>query len=345
MSLLFSPYRLKNLLLKNRLVVSPMCQYSSIDGFATDWHLVHLGSRAVGQAGMIILEATAVSPEGRISADDLGIWKDAHIEKLKQITTFISQQDCVPAIQLAHAGRKASTFSPWKGHGTVPITDGGWHTVSASNMAFSEHYTAPIQLNLEGVQKVIDDFKNAALRAVEAGFKVIELHAAHGYLIHQFLSPLSNHRTDQYGGIFTNRIRLLVEIIEAIQGVISTEIPLIVRISATDWVEDGWDLPQSIELCKILSTKNIDLIDVSTGGLSPQQQIPLEPGYQVPFSETIRQQALIATSTVGLINHTEEAEKILQENRADLILMGRKMLREPYFAMHAAAELDQYLLA
>jgi 2,4-dienoyl-CoA reductase-like NADH-dependent reductase (Old Yellow Enzyme family) len=341
MSLLFSPYRLKNVLLKNRLVVSPMCQYSSVDGFATNWHLVHLGSRAAGQVGMIISEATAVSPEGRISPDDLGIWKDEHIEKLRQITTFIAEQACVPAIQLAHAGRKASTFAPWKGHGAVPLSDGGWQTVSASDLSYSEHYHQPIQLNAEGIHKVISDFKNAARRAVEAGFKVIELHAAHGYLIHQFLSPLSNHRTDQYGGTFSNRILLLLEIIDAVQLAIPEEIPLIVRISATDWVEDGWNLDQSIELCKILQTKNIDLIDVSTGGLSPHQQIPIQPSYQVPFSEAIRQQALIATSTVGLINNAEEAEKILQERQADLIFMGRKLLRDPYFALQAADELGE----
>ena len=318
-----------------------MCQYSSVDGFATDWHLVHLGSRAVGNASMIVSEATAVSPEGRISPDDLGIWKDAHIEKLRQITTFISQQDCVPAIQLAHAGRKASTWAPWKGHGLVPISDGGWQTVSASDIAYAEHYPQPIQLDDEGIQKVITDFKNAAQRAVEAGFKVIELHAAHGYLIHQFLSPLSNHRTDEYGGSFQNRIRLLVEILEAIQAVVPQEMPLIVRISATDWVEAGWDLPESIELCKILKAKNVDLIDVSTGGLSQHQHIPIQPSYQVPFSETIRQQALIATSTVGLIDNSTEAEKILQHHQADLIFLGRKFLRDPYFAMQAAAELDE----
>ena len=340
MSRLFSPFSIKSITLKNRIVVSPMCQYSSVDGFASDWHLVHLGSRAVGGAALIISEATAVSPEGRISPDDLGIWKAEHIEKLKQITAFIESQGSVPAVQLAHAGRKASTYSGWKGHGYVSPENGGWQVVSASNVPFSDHYGTPEALDLEGIQKVITDFAAAAERALRAGFKVIELHAAHGYLIHQFLSPLSNLRTDEYGGSFENRIRLLLDIIDSVQKVWPQELPLLVRISATDWAEGGWEADEAAKLSTILKENGVDLIDVSTGGLASNQKIPVGPGYQVPFSAKIKAESGIATGAVGLITEAEQAELILEKGEADLIVMARELLRDPYFPLHAAHQLN-----
>ena len=340
MSRLFSPFTIKTVSFNNRIVVSPMCQYSSEDGYATDWHLVHLGSRAVGGAGLIISEATAVSPEGRISPDDLGIWNDDHIEKLKQITSFIESQGSVPGIQLAHAGRKASTHAPWKGHGLITPANGGWKTVSASAIAFSDHYDTPISLNEAGIQKVISDFSNAAERALRAGFKVIELHAAHGYLVHQFLSPLSNQRTDEYGGSFENRSRLLLEIIGAVQQVWPSGFPLFVRISATDWADAGWDADQAVKLSSILKEKGVDVIDVSSGGLVNYQKIPVGPGYQVPFAARIKSESNIPTGAVGLITNAAQAEAILVQEEADLIIMAREFLREPYFPLHAAAELE-----
>ncbi|HEV7380031.1 MAG TPA: NADPH dehydrogenase NamA [Dyadobacter sp.] len=340
-SLLFSPITIKKITLKNRIVVSPMCQYSSVDGFATDWHLVHLGSRAVGGAGLIISEATAVSPEGRISPDDLGIYLDEHIEKLKQITTFIKQQGSVAGIQLAHAGRKASTNAAWKGRGQVPRDQGGWQTLSASAIPFNEADEAPLEMSQDGIDKLVADFAKATERAVQAGFEAIELHAAHGYLIHQFLSPLSNHRNDNYGGSFENRIRLLVEIIEAVQAVLPADLPLIVRISATDWAENGWDPGQSVALSKILKDKGVDMIDVSTGGLVPHTKIPVGPLYQVPFAAQIKEQVNIVTGTVGLITTSEQAEAILDKGEADLIFLAREILRNPYFPINAAAELNE----
>jgi 2,4-dienoyl-CoA reductase-like NADH-dependent reductase (Old Yellow Enzyme family) len=339
MSKLFSPLSLKSLQLKNRIAVSPMCQYSSQDGFASDWHLVHLGSRAVGGAGVIISEATAVSPEGRISPDDLGIWKDEHIEKLKQITQFLKAEGSVPGIQLAHAGRKASTYSAWKGHGVVAPENGGWQTVSASSVAFSANYDTPLALDQQGIQKVIADFAVATWRALEAGYQLIEIHAAHGYLIHQFLSPLSNLRTDAYGGSFGNRIRLLLEIIEAVQKIWPQNLPLIVRISATDWAEGGWDADQAVQLSGILKERGVDLIDVSTGGLVSYQKIPVAPGYQVPFASRIRKVTGVMTGAVGLITEAYQAEQILEAGDADLIVMARELLRDPYFPIHAAAKL------
>src|SRR5690606_17889878 len=290
MSTLFSPLPLKRITLKNRLIVSPMCQYSSVDGFAGDWHLVHLGSRAVGGASLVISEATAVSPEGRISPDDVGIWKDEHIEKLAQIIAFIKAQDSVPGIQLAHAGRKASTYAPWKGRGKVAEHAGGWVTVAPSAIAFADNYPLPIALDDEGIRKVIADFTSAAERAHRAGFQVAEIHAAHGYLLHQFLSPLSNLRTDGYGGDFENRIRLLLEVIEGVKTVWPAELPLLVRISATDWADGGWDADSSVRLAAILKTVGIDLGDVSTGGLVNHQQIPVGPGYQVPFAARLKKE-------------------------------------------------------
>jgi 2,4-dienoyl-CoA reductase-like NADH-dependent reductase (Old Yellow Enzyme family) len=352
MAKLFTPLTIKTVSFKNRIVVSPMCEYSSVDGFANDWHLVHLGSRAVGGAGLIITEACAVSEEGRISADDLGIWKNAHLEKLKNIVSFIHKQHTVAGIQLAHAGRKASCAVPWKGGHHINKENGGWQTVAPSSIPFNQDDDVPESLSLEGIKKVIDDFKAAAQRALSAGFKVIEIHAAHGYLINQFLSALSNARTDAYGGSFENRIRLLLEIIEAIQTVWPATLPLFVRISATDWAEGGWNENDSVQLANILKSKGIDLIDCSTGGLVPGVKIPIGPAYQTPFAAQIKKETGILTGTVGMITSADQAESILEKDQADLIIMAREFLRDPYFPLHAATALgvdipwpDQYLRA
>lgn len=343
MSILFSPFRIKDITLKNRIVISPMCQYSSTDGFATDWHLVHLGSRAVGGAALIIQEATAVSPEGRISVDDLGIWKDDHIEKLRQITDFIHSQDSVAGIQLAHAGRKASFPAPWKGKHQVRIAEGGWQGVAPSAVPYYDNDEAPLELDAEGIRKVISDFRAAAERALKAGYKVVEIHAAHGYLIHEFLSPKSNFRTDQYGGSFGNRIRLLLEIVASVQEVWPANFPLFVRISATDWVEDGWNEDDSARLGKVLLEKGVDLVDASSGANVAGVKIPVGPGYQVPFAEKIRKEAGIATGAVGLITNAQQAEQILANDQADLIFIARLSLRDPYFPQNAAQELGHDL--
>lgn len=340
MSLLFSPLTIKNTTLKNRIVVSPMCQYSAEDGFANDWHLVHLGSRAVGGAGLIIQEATAVSPEGRISAADLGIWSDAHIPALKRITDFIHQNGSVAGVQLAHAGRKASFDAPWKGSGQVTAAAGGWETVAPSAIAFDEKYEKPNEITAEGIEKVKADFGAAASRCITAGYKIIEIHGAHGYLFHQFLSPLSNLRTDEYGGSFENRIRLLLEVVEEIQKVWPAENLLFVRISATDWAEGGWSLEESVKLSAILKEKGADLIDCSSGGNVVYQKIPLSPGYQVQFAEAVKKETGVLTGAVGLITEATQAEEILQEGKADLIFVARELLRDPYFPIHAAGELE-----
>jgi 2,4-dienoyl-CoA reductase-like NADH-dependent reductase (Old Yellow Enzyme family) len=337
MSALFEPFVLRGLTLKNRLVVSPMCQYSSVDGFANDWHLVHLGSRAVGGAGLLILEATAVSPEGRITPDDLGIWQDEHVEFLRRINQFIEGQGCAPGVQLAHAGRKASTYAPWKGHGAV--AEGGWETVAPSAVAFSDSYPQPVALDAAGIKKVIADFRSAAERSVQAGFKLIEIHAAHGYLLHQFLSPLSNQRTDTYGGSFENRIRLMLEVVAAVRQVVPDDFPVIVRISATDWTEGGWTPDDSVQLSTWLRDRGVDLIDASTGGNVPRASIPVGPGYQVEFAERIRREVGIATGAVGLITTPAEAEAIVANEQADLVLLAREELRDPYFPLRAAHEL------
>ncbi len=341
MSRLFSPLTIKSISLKNRLVVSPMCQYSAEDGFANDWHLVHLGSRAVGGAALVIQEATAVSPEGRISYGDLGIWKDEHIEKLKQITAFIHQNGSVAGIQLAHAGRKASHEIPWKGGAQIMEGPQSWPTVSASAVVFTDGETVPHELSTEEIKGVVSDFKSAALRALKAGYKVVEIHAAHGYLVHQFLSPFSNQRTDEYGGSFENRIRFLTEILDGVKEVWPQELPLFVRISATDWKEGGWNIEESVKLAAHLRENGVDLIDTSTGGNITGVKIPLTPGYQVPFAARIKQEAGIMTGAVGLINTAQQAEDILSNGEADLILMARQMLRDPYFPMHAARELGE----
>ena len=313
-----------------------MCQYSADDGFANDWHLVHYGSRAVGGAALIIQEATGVSAEGRISPGDLGIYKEEHIEKLRQITSFIHQHGAVAGIQLAHAGRKAGCAKPWDGGKQLKINEGGWTTVSASAIAFNPDDDAPLELDSDGINKIISDFKIAAKRSRQAGYQLIEIHAAHGYLIHQFLSPLSNHRTDTYGGSFENRIRLLLEIVKAVQTEWPQDLPLFVRISATDWAEGGWDVDEAIQLSSILKQNGVDLIDCSSGGMVPYQQIPLGPGYQVAFAERIKAETGILTGAVGLITGAQQAEDILIKGQADLILIARASLRDPYFALNAA---------
>ena len=337
---LFSPLSIKSIILKNRIAISPMCQYSATDGFATDWHLVHLGSRASGGAALIIQEATAVSPEGRISPEDLGLWNNEQIDKLKQITQFIISQNAVPGIQLAHAGRKASAASPWNGGRKVANDNGGWDTVAPSAIAYHDNEKAPIALDKNGIQKVITDFKAATKRALEAGYQVVEIHAAHGYLLHQFLSPLSNVRTDEYGGSFENRIRLTLEVVEAVQSEWSENLPLFVRISASDWAEGGWNLEESIQLSKILKEKGVDLIDVSSGGAVSHQQIPLGPNYQVPFAESIKKEVGILTGAVGLITDAKQAEEIIVSGKADLVLFARESLRNPNLGLTFAHDLE-----
>ena len=336
---LFSPLVIKSITLKNRIAISPMCQYSGEDGFANDWHLVHLGSRAVGGAGLIIQEATAVSAEGRISPEDLGLWKDEHIDKLKQINAFIVSQNSVPGIQLAHAGRKGSAASPWNGGRKLNDLQGGWDTVAPSPVAYHHTEKAPLELHEAGIQKVISDFKSATKRAVQAGFQVLEIHAAHGYLLHQFLSPLSNVRTDHYGGSFENRIRLTLQVLEAVQAEWPNSLPLFIRISATDWAQGGWNIKESIQLSKILKEKGVDLIDVSSGGAVSHQQIPLEPNYQVPFAKSIKQEIGILTGAVGLITNAAQADEIITSKKADLVLFGRESLRNPYLGITFADDL------
>jgi len=339
-SQLFSPLQIKNITLKNRIVISPMCQYSATDGFANDWHLVHLGSRANGGASLIIQEATSVSAEARISPGDLGIWKDEHIEKLKSITSFISDHGAIPGIQLAHAGRKASVSEPWNGNVKLSYEEGGWETFAPSAIGYHENERQPTALDTTGIAKIIADFTAAAKRAIEAGYKVIELHGAHGYLLHQFLSPLSNKRTDEYGGSFENRIRFTLEVVEAVQSVWPAEFPLFVRISATDWADGGWDIEESIKLSAILKEKGVDLIDVSSGGLVSHQKIALGPNYQVPFAERIKKEAGIITGAVGLITEAAQAEAIITEGKADLVLFARESLRDPNLALTFAEELN-----
>jgi len=341
---LCDPFTLRSQTFANRVFVSPMCEYSSDDGFANDWHLVHLGSRAVGGAGLVLTEATAVTPEGRISPQDLGIWKDDHVDFLARIVRFIDGQGSVAGMQLAHAGRKASTYRPWSGNGTVPVADGGWTDVVApSAMAFADNYPQPQALTLAGIAGVTAAFADAARRALAAGFRVVEIHAAHGYLLHEFLSPLSNQRDDQYGGSFDNRTRIVREVVTAVRGVWPESLPLLVRISATDWVEGGWDIEQSIELARQLKPLGADFIDCSTGGNVAQATIPVGPGYQAPFAERIRREAGIPAGAVGLITEAAQAEEIVASGQADAVLLARELLRDPYFPMRAARELGQDL--
>jgi 2,4-dienoyl-CoA reductase-like NADH-dependent reductase (Old Yellow Enzyme family) len=339
LSHLFDELQIRDVSLANRIVVSPMCQYSSTDGFANDWHLVHLGSRAVGGASLAFTEASAVTPEGRISPQDLGIWKDEHIEPLARITRFLREHGTVPGIQLAHAGRKASTPPPWEGPGFVPESQGGWKPVAPSAVPFSSSYATPVALDEKGIQSVIKAFADAAGRALRAGFEVIEIHSAHGYLLHEFLSPLSNQRTDSYGGSFENRTRLLREVVSAVRRVLPERSPLFVRISATDWVKDAWDVDQSAALAEQLIPLGVDLVDCSSGGVVPNVQIPARPGYQVPFADEIRQRTGIMTGAVGMITSAAQADQILREDKADIVLLAREFLRQPYWPLMVGKEL------
>lgn len=337
---------IKSVTIKNRIGMSPMCMYSSHDGFATDWHLAHYGARAMGGVGIIIQEATAVAPEGRITPHDLGLWKDEQIEPLKKLTSFICQQGAIPAIQLAHAGRKASHGHPVKGGKQLSIDEGGWKTIAPSSIPFSPDEISPREMTIKDIQSLINKFADAASRGLRAGYKVLEIHAAHGYLIHEFLSPLSNIRTDEYGGSFENRIRLLLEIVDAIKKVWTNDLPLFVRLSATDWADNGWDIDECVKLVTILKEKGVDLIDCSSGGNIYNQRIELGPLYQVKFSEAIRKTGIL-TSAVGLITTKEDIEDILKNNKADLIFLGRELLRNPYFALKETDTSwpDQYLRA
>ncbi len=342
MAHLFDPLSIRDVTFANRVFVSPMCEYSSTDGYANDWHFVHLGSRAVGGAGLVFTEATAIVPEGRISPQDLGIWSDDHIAPLARIVRFIHEQGSVAGMQLAHAGRKASTYRPWEGPGTVPENAGGWaNVVAPSAVPFADHYPMPRALTSDGIQEVVAAFAEAARRACEAGFRVIEIHAAHGYLIHEFLSPLSNRRQDDYGGPFENRTRLLREVVTAVRSAWPEGAPLFVRISASDWVDGGWDIEQSVELARMLKDIGVDLIDCSSGGNVAHAKIPVGPGYQTRFAEQIRRQAGIMTGTVGMIVSSGQAEHIVASGQADAVIMARELLRDPYFPLRAARELGQ----
>jgi 2,4-dienoyl-CoA reductase-like NADH-dependent reductase (Old Yellow Enzyme family) len=334
---LFTPFVQRSLTLRNRIAVSPMCQYSASDGMPDDWHLVHLGSRAVGGAALVIAEATGVSAEGRISAQDVGLWNDAQRDAWRPIARFIEAQGAVAGVQLAHAGRKASSKRPWDGGGA--LEEGGWTTVAPSAIPFDAGWHTPVALDEAGLRKVVEDFRAAAQRALDAGFRLVEIHAAHGYLLHQFLSPLSNRREDAYGGSFENRARLLREVVAAVREVWPAELPLWVRLSATDWHEGGWDVEQSVRLVRELPALGVDLIDVSSGGLVPHVKIPVGPGYQVPFAARIRREAGIATAAVGLITEPEQAERIVAQGDADMVLIARESLRDPYFPRRAAEAL------
>lgn len=338
MAKLFSPLKIKNITLKNRIVVSPMCQYSATDGFTNDWHLVHLGTRAAGGAGLVFMEATAVSPEGRISPGDTGIWKDEHIDNLRRIVNFIHRQGAIAGIQLAHAGRKASTAVPWDNGKQLDSAHGGWKTAAPSDLPFYPEDRPPESLSRTGIDKVVSDFRAAALRARDAGFDVVEIHSAHGYLLHEFLSPLSNRRSDEYGGTFENRTRMLGQVTGAVKSEWPAENPLFVRISSTDWTDGGWTIEESVKLAGILKEKGVDLIDCSSGGNVYNARIPVGPGYQVSFSEAIRKTGIL-TGAVGMITTASQAETILQEEKADLVFLARELLRNPYFPLRAAHEL------
>jgi 2,4-dienoyl-CoA reductase-like NADH-dependent reductase (Old Yellow Enzyme family) len=340
-SALFSPLKLRSITFPNRIGVSPMCQYSSQDGFANDWHLVHLGSRAQGGAGLVIIEASAVTPQGRISPADMGIWKDEHIPMLRRIARFVQSQGAPMGIQLAHAGRKASMSPPSKGERLVPLEEGGWTTVAPSALPFSEKYRTPQALDKAGIEAIVEAFVAATRRAHEAGFDFLEIHSAHGYLLHEFLSPLSNHRTDEYGGSFENRVRFPLQVADAVRKTWPEHLPLSVRISASDWVEGGWSIDDSVELAKLLRKRGIDLIDCSSGGNLPNVKIPVAPSYQVPFAARIRKDAGIATAAVGMITDPAQANRIIADGEADLVLLAREMLRDPYFAVHAAGALNE----
>jgi 2,4-dienoyl-CoA reductase-like NADH-dependent reductase (Old Yellow Enzyme family) len=337
---LFEPMTLRGVTMRNRIGVSPMCEYSSVDGFANDWHVVHLGSRAVGGVGLVLTEATAVTEDGRISPHDLGIYRDEHVDVLARIARFVSEQGAVPGMQLSHAGRKASTDAPWRGGKPLTPEQGGWMPVHApSPIPFGDRSPTPEALDRAGIERVITAFRDAAARALAAGFQMIELHGAHGYLLHEFLSPLSNRRTDDYGGSFENRIRLFVEVTQAVRTVWPDSLPLIARLSGTDWMPGGWDLEQSIALSRVLSPLGVDLIDCSSGGIVPGAKIPVGPGYQVHIAERLRRDAAIATAAVGLITDAAQADEIVRSGRADMVFLARQLLRDPYWPLHAARKL------
>ncbi len=337
---LFAPFKLRDVDFRNRIGVSPMCEYSCVDGFANDWHLVHLGSRAVGGAGLVLSEATAIVPEGRISPGDLGIWKDEHIEPLARIFAFIEKQGAVAGVQLAHAGRKASTREPWNGGKPADESKGGWTPIYApSDLPFDEGHQIPHALDDDGIKRVLIAFEQSARRVLEAGGRVVEIHAAHGYLLHEFLSPLSNHRTDRYGGSFDNRIRLLCETVEVVRRTWPERYPLFVRISATDWTDGGWTAEDSVALAKRLRASGVDLIDCSSGGNVPHAKIPTGPGYQVRFAEQVRTEADIPTAAVGMITAAEQADQIIRMGQADIVFLARELLRDPYWPLHAARRL------
>jgi 2,4-dienoyl-CoA reductase-like NADH-dependent reductase (Old Yellow Enzyme family) len=336
---LFSSLQVRDVVFPNRIAVSPMCQYSAVDGFPSDWHLVHLGSRAVGGAGIVMVEATGVEARGRISPGDLGIWKNEHIEAFARIAGFVKANGSVPAIQLAHAGRKGSTDAPWKGGKPLPLSADGWQTVAPSPIPFDSNFPAPLELTAAEIQNIVQAFADAARRALAAGFEVIEIHGAHGYLINEFLSPLSNRRSDGYGGSFRNRTRFLREVIAAVRSVWPERLPVFLRISATDWTEGGWTIEDSIALARLVRPLGIDLIDVSSGGNAPRATIPVVPSYQVPFADRIRKEGEILTGAVGLITDPEQADSIVRDGSADLVLLAREMLRDPYWPIHAARAL------
>jgi 2,4-dienoyl-CoA reductase-like NADH-dependent reductase (Old Yellow Enzyme family) len=336
---LFSELRLREAVFANRIVVSPMCQYSSVDGLANDWHFAHLAAFAVGGAALVFTEAAAVTAEGRISPDDLGVWSEQHFEPLARITRFLDGQGAVAGIQLAHAGRKGSTYRPWSGQGAVPESSGGWRPVGPSAVPFSADYPMPRELDAEGIDAVRQAFVTAARRAYAAGFRVVEIHAAHGYLFHEFLSPLSNRRTDAYGGSFDNRTRLLRDCVSAVRAALPESCPLFVRISATDWTEGGWDIDQSVELARRLKSLGVDVIDCSSGGNVEKAAIPVGPGYQLPFAQRIRREAAIMTAAVGMITGPAQADQIIRNGEADIVLLARELLRDPHWPLRAAREL------
>jgi 2,4-dienoyl-CoA reductase-like NADH-dependent reductase (Old Yellow Enzyme family) len=340
---LFDSFKIRDISFRNRIAVSPMCEYSSEDGFANDWHFVHLGSRAVGGAAAVLTEANAVLPEGRISPSDLGIWKDGHIESLARIVRFLGQHGAVAGTQLAHAGFKASNNVPWQNHGKpVPVEEGGWRpTYSSTTRGFTPESIQPEALTVEGIQRVAGAFTEAARRSLEAGFQLIEIHGAHGYLVHQFLSPLVNTRTDQYGGSFENRTRILREIVEAVRKVWPERLPLWLRISASDWTEGGWTIEDSVALAKQVKPLGVDLIDASSGGIVPSANIPVGPGYQTPFAERIRKESGMLTGAVGMITSPEQAQHIIGTGQADIVLLARELLRDPYWPLRAAHALKQ----
>ncbi len=336
---LFDPLPLRSVSLRNRIAVSPMCQYSAEDGVPNDWHLVHLGARAVGGAGLVFTEATAVEPRGRISAADTGLWNDRQAEAWARVAHFVAAQGAAPGIQLAHAGRKASSARPWQGGGPVAPESGGWETVAPSALPFAPGYSAPRALTIGEISPLVRAFRAAAARARDAGFQTVEIHAAHGYLLHQFLSPLTNLRSDVFGGSFENRTRLLLQVVEAVRGEWPEKLPLFVRLSTTDWVPGGWDVEQSIELARALKKCAVDVVDCSSGGAVPDAKVPMAPGYQVPAAERVRRDAQIATMAVGLITDPQLADRIIREGQADLVALGREELRDPHFPLHAAKAL------